>query len=54
MDTAHGANETQYSLASPWNNMGVLELERLSLELVHFGVLISAITKGLSKIILMK
>lgn len=54
VDTARCANETGYSLASPWNNLDVLEVERLSLELVHFSGLISAITKGLSKLILMK
>lgn len=37
-------------LAIPWNNVDVLESERLSLELVHF----SANTKSLSKLILMK
>ena len=41
-------------LTIPWNNLDVLESERLSLELMHFSVLVSAITKSLSKLILMK
>lgn len=36
------------------NNLDVLESERLSLEMTHFRVLVSAITKSLSKLILMK
>lgn len=36
------------------NNLDVLESERFSLEIMHFRVLVSAITKSLSKLILTK
>lgn len=36
------------------NNLDVLESESLSLEMTHFRVLVSAITKSLSKLILLK
>lgn len=36
------------------SNLDVLESESLSLEMTHFRVLVSAITKSLSKLILLK